>query len=215
MPFIATTNTVYQRYLNNKIKSITILRSPLSDNLMSVVKTAGGKDFVKALEKLPYDKLYHLRIEVGLDNGKKIIVEKSKAVIIITEDLTREANTESLKIDSVPDITLKTMMEKTKAKMGAKFYPYQAFTNNCEDFVLAILEANGMGDPKYKDFIKQDVKTLITTPYFRKLINTITDVGAIGTTRIAKGKNIFNRIRNPVQTIKEISKKPSIIYEFL
>jgi hypothetical protein len=215
MPFIATTNTVYQRYLNNKIKSITILRSPLSDNLMSAIKTAGGKDFVKALEKLPYDKLYHLRIEVGLDNGKKIIVEKSKAVIIITEDLTREANTESLKIGSVPDITLKTMMEKTKAKMGAKFYPYQAFTNNCEDFVLAILESNGMGDLKYKDFIKQDVKTLITTPYFRKIINTITDVGAIGATRIAKGKNIFNRIHNPVQTIKEISRNPSIIYEFL
>lgn len=215
MPFIATTNTVYQRYLNNKIKSITILRSPLTDELMSLVKTLGGKDFVKALNKLPYDKLYHLRIEVGLDNGKKIIIEKSKAVIIITEDLTREANTESMRVDSVPDITLKTMMEKTKAKMGAKFYPYQAFNNNCEDFILAILEANGMGDAKYKDFTKQDVKTLITTPSFRKLINTITDVGAYGTTRISKGANIINRIRNPVQTAREIVKRPSIFFEFL
>ncbi len=46
------------------------------------------------------------------------------------------------------------ILENTRKRMGDDFWTYQAGANNCQNFILNILEANGIHQAK--NFIKQD-----------------------------------------------------------
>ena len=214
--FIATTNTIYQRYANNKIKSVTIVRTPISKKILSLLKTLGGQKFKDRLNEMPYDTLFHLRMIAELDNGKKISIEKLDTIEIST-NAKIEMNSDTLDIN-VPsrDLTLQTLMENTKSKMGNKFYPYSGYNNNCQDFLINILSANDLNSPASTDFIKQDTKTLFrNNAFLRKTVNTITDISSVATRIGARTQNRINRALAPIQTVKEIAQRPSIIYDFL
>ena len=213
--YIATTNTILSRYENNKITDITLVRTPLGNVILSFLKTVGGEKFKKELEKLPYDKLFHLRMIVTLDNGKKLTIEKLDNISISTKS-TIETTAETLKVNKPLGMTLKELMENTKKQMGSKYFPYQGFTNNCQDFITNILSSNGLNTKETADFVKQDVKTLFRdNPFLRKLVNTITDVSSVVSRIEARKQNRINRILQPVQTVKEIVKKPQILFEFI
>jgi hypothetical protein len=83
-------------------------------------------------------------------------------------------------IKSIPvGITLDSMMNKTKQRMGSKFLSYQASSNNCQDFIVAILKANGIGTVKNIEFVKQNTKFLFQNlTGLRKLTNTVTTIGS-------------------------------------
>ena len=214
--YVATTNTVYQRHANNKIKNITIVRTPISKYIMKLVKTIGGEEFKKRLNEYPHDKLFHLRMIVELDNGKKLSIEKLDVIEINTNSKI-EPNSETINVPvSSTDLTLQTMMEKTKTRMGAKYFSYSAYNNNCGDFILNILSANDLNTPASTNFIKQDTKTLFrNNAFLRKTLNTITDISAVATRVGSRAQNRINRVLAPVQTVKEIAQRPNILFEFL
>ena len=55
------------------------------------------------------------------------------------------------------DISIQGLVENTKKKMGDKlFTSYNAKTNNCQNFILSVLQANGLNNPEAASFIKQD-----------------------------------------------------------
>jgi hypothetical protein len=61
--------------------------------------------------------------------------------------------------------------------MGSeKFFSYQSGSNNCQDFALSLLYANGIKDNSLNTFIKQDVSSIFANnPYLRRFTNNITD----------------------------------------
>ena len=64
--------------------------------------------------------------------------------------------------------------------MGDSFVRYSANQNNCQDFVLAVLESNGLMTPQLFDFVKQDTEAIFKNkPIIRKVVNTVTDLGAV------------------------------------
>jgi hypothetical protein len=71
-------------------------------------------------------------------------------------------------------------MENTKKKMGKKFIPYSAKSNNCQAFILSVLKANQMATPELETFVKQDTNALFEGDegFLRKFSNTVTDIGA-------------------------------------
>jgi len=215
MPLIATSNTIYRRYENNKIVGIEIVRNPISKYIVSLLKTIGGKKFQTELANLPYDKLFHLRMILTLDNGSKVSVEKLDTIEINTNS-KKPAVSDTLKLPPVGgELTFKTLMEKTKQKMGDKFYPYSA-SNNCQDFLLNILSANNLNTPESTAFIKQDTKSLFRdNAFLRKTVNTITNISSVATKIGARTQNQLNRIATPITTAKEIVQRPEIIFEFI
>jgi hypothetical protein len=80
--------------------------------------------------------------------------------------------------------------------MGDRFYPYSARDNNCQNFILSVLKASGIGGERDYAFIKQDTKSLFGDESFlRKLSNTVTDIGArfnvlMQGGKIRKGKGV-------------------------
>jgi hypothetical protein len=55
-------------------------------------------------------------------------------------------------ISSVPNKSLNDYIQTTKKAMGSKFFPYHPNTNNCQDFIKGVLQANGINDQKALDF---------------------------------------------------------------
>jgi hypothetical protein len=73
--------------------------------------------------------------------------------------------------------------------MGNSFGPYNAETNNCQDFITNIFKANGIGNESDFNFIKQDTKQIFSQlPEFSKVLGNIaTQAGAIFN-RLLKGE---------------------------
>jgi hypothetical protein len=57
-----------------------------------------------------------------------------------------------------------------------KFFTYQSTSNNCQDFAISLLIANGINDDSLNTFIKQDVRSIFANnAYLRRFVNNITD----------------------------------------
>jgi hypothetical protein len=57
-------------------------------------------------------------------------------------------------------LTIQQLMDNTAKKMGDKFIHYDALLNNCQSFLVGVLEGNGLMTPEYKSFILQDISKL-------------------------------------------------------
>jgi hypothetical protein len=89
-------------------------------------------------------------------------------------------------------------LEKTKDLMGDKFFDYKALDNNCQFFVSSILKSNGLNRGELSTFVLQDTRKLFEdNPKFRKIVNSITDTGAITSHIKQKAEEIATQ---PIQT---------------
>ena len=78
------------------------------------------------------------------------------------------------------DLTFKDLYRRTRERVGEKkFYGYQALKNNCQDFIVDVLDTI---DAKYdKDWVKQDMKSIIknSPSWFPSLANAVTDSASV------------------------------------
>ena len=115
-----------------------------------------------------------------LGNGQLIRVEKTEVITItLISDMPKS---DYKNVNYTPNgLTVDAMLNNTKAYMGGKFFTYQAFSNNCQDFVMSIFQANHI--PLSQDeinFIKQDVKgSFNNNSFLRKASNTATDIARV------------------------------------
>ena len=80
------------------------------------------------------------------------------------------------------DLTIRELLVKTKEFMGDKpFNSYDAFENNCQEFLVGIMKANNLDDETYIKFIKQDGKAVLKKlpKYKAKMSRLLTDIGAV------------------------------------
>ena len=84
---------------------------------------------------------------------------------------------ENIFVKFPPGLTINILLQNTWNKMGNSFLTYSAKGNNCQNFILAILQSNGLLNFRNELFTKQS-----TESYFfddpRKFWNTITDIGS-------------------------------------
>ena len=155
------------------IKGITIGRT----ELISALKIAG--EYITG-EKIPYDKFYHLFLIMNLANGQLLRVEKNHQITL--EIVSSFPNAELLTVNySKSNLTVDEMLNNTKLYMGGKFFLYQAFGNNCQDFVISVFNGNHINlNQQEIDFIKQDVKgSFNNNKLIRKISNTATDLARV------------------------------------
>jgi hypothetical protein len=120
-------------------------------------------EFGKINKKLGqhYDEIFHLALVVSIEiNGqlKNIVVEKEATINISTQYKTNE-NTQILFMPSLKNksLTLNKMLETTREKIGnEKYFSYNAFGNNCQNYIFNILYINNEIDQKMATFIFQD-----------------------------------------------------------
>jgi hypothetical protein len=171
---------IISKYGDKIITGITINRTPLGKPLMTALQIASGNTFSQKLQNTPYDKLFHLFMCVEFANGK-ITLEKNE--VINGEDgckLPKDTESKIIDSSSIPNgLSLTDALNKTKERMGGKFFVYSAKDNNCQDFLSSFLQANNIGNSNDISWIKQETKVLFEgNDRLRKIANTLTDIGA-------------------------------------
>jgi hypothetical protein len=169
---------------NEKITSIKLFRKPIS--LSSFAK------FIGALKGTPYDSLMHL----GLILNNKYLLDKQE--VIHFERSGVPSGSETLDVNVNKDITINELLEATRRKMGdSNFTSYSARRNNCQDFVMNVLSANGLNSPEYSQFIKQDLQQVFENlpSYSEQITDFVTGAQRVSE-RLVSGEGKADYIHN-------------------
>jgi hypothetical protein len=159
---------------------------------MKLVKNDVSKIIVKPLNTLSgqnFDKLFHLGVLVEI-NRHWLILEKNATINLNGRFSLKNRVQTPVKIPV--DLTLNKIFEKTRARMGDTFVRYSASQNNCQDFVLNVLESGNLMTPDLQSFVKQDTDALFKDkPVIRKIVNSVTDLGAVVDNAVDSASNMF------------------------
>lgn len=202
--YSAPSKEALDRFGDAQIQSIQIVRTPLQKALDFVLNKGSGGQFNRLKNTNDYDSFFHLTMYVTTDRGR-VSLEKN-AVVTIKEASARASNAEVMDVPQRPFPTINELVSKAQQHMGTrKYFLYNATHNNCQSYLWSLLEANGLGTPELHSFIVQDTKSIMqNSPFFRKLANSLTDLGAAVDPYIEMGKNYISNMP-AVQLVKGIS----------
>ena len=162
---------------NNLIKSIVVGRTPVNSAITMALNAVSQGQFQKNQDALNYDRLFHLFSEITLADNKQVRVEKNE-VITMTMGFKQDPDTERQDVAITNPISFRDLLGNARNKMKQKFFAYDSANNNCQDFIMALLQASGLGSQENFDFIKQNTKQLFEKiPRTRALAKQITNLG--------------------------------------
>ena len=174
--------TLLQKYGNEIISSASVRRAPVQGAIVGALNAVSLGSFNKELSKGDQNTLYHLQFYFSTQSGKNFVVEKNE-VINMDINPSTPAKTETSPIVALTsNLTIQQLMDNTQANMGAKMFGYSGKDNNCQDFIMGILNGNRIGDQANRTFTKQDTDHLFNSSngsnFLRKISNSVTDLGA-------------------------------------
>lgn len=161
---------------DNMITKMIIKRRPISDLFEKALNYSTFGQFEKAN---PYDKLFHLAVVLYLDNGRSYTLEKN-ATILISEPIEKpDTEYKDVNYPTENIINLNGLLERTRQRMGRKYFLYNPKSNNCQDFLLNVFDANNIGGVSEREFIKQDTRKIFNESpnYLKNMAKFITDMG--------------------------------------
>lgn len=160
---------------NDIIYSIKIIRTPINKLIENVLNVVSLGKFIK---NKSYDNLFHLSIIIN----NKILIEKNQS-INISLDIETNSKSEYYTINWFKtNISVNELLENTRLKIGNdKYFDYNSFNNNCQNFVINILRSNKILDNLAERFILQDITGLIENmPEYSKDLSTgLTDFASV------------------------------------
>jgi len=133
--FSVKVKAVLSKYGNEKIHTITIIRTPLNSMVKFAIETLSWN-------KIEYDKLFHLSL---IFNGN-ILIEKN-SIISMTVHPKISTESEVISFDFEVNSTINQFIQNALVYMGEqKFFTYSAYDNNCQHFILSLLQSNGIAN---------------------------------------------------------------------
>lgn len=169
-----------KKYQNNTIVKIVIDRSPLKATMEAMNALSLGQ-IKERMKNTPYDQLFHLRIDITFDNNNVIALEKTSQIAIYPNPILKEGAEQKV-VNRLPTgLTLNKLLDGAKRLLGADFLTYDAVDNNCQDFIIALLQGSNIGDNSDYEFVKQDTDLLFRNSMFdtgvRNVAKKFTDLG--------------------------------------
>ena len=150
-----------------------ILEMIISRNVLSSILTGSMKLISSQFrEKSASNKLYHLKLLIRTTHSN-VSLEKNEVITISPYQMNYGA--ENMYVHFPPGISINILLQNTRNEMGNSFLSYSARDNNCQNFVLSLLQANGLSNERNILFTKQSTTGLFSTE-MRKFTNTITDI---------------------------------------
>ena len=166
------------KYKDAKISNFVIRKNPIQSGVEKVLNFISQGKYNEIKQDYAYDTMYHLRLDFEID-GRIYMTEKT-ANIQFRNGMTTEED-EVYKINSDKVIPLLTAVENTYKKMGSNFFSYDAFTNNCQNYIMNFLSANGLLTSDAKNFIYQPVDDMVKKlpSYVKKFASGVTKIGSV------------------------------------
>lgn len=167
--------SVFNKYQNATIEKIMVNRAPVNSGVEKGLNFLSLGTYEKAKKSLGYDKMFHLSMVLFTNKGR-IAVQKNERISIATGG---SGGGESIDIAYPRRDTVGDFLGKAQKAMGDHhFFQYNAFENNCQDFIIGCLKANGVLSESARKFIKQDAETLLKKMpgYISKIAQAATDL---------------------------------------
>ncbi len=172
---------------NSPVVSMRVRRDPIQGAINFALNAVSAGQWNQAKQKYGYDKFFHLSLEVSIrisDSdavNKQYIIEKNE-VIQINPPRPYTNETESMPVPmGGKGATMNSLLNGSKQIQGDKFYSYNAFQNNCQDFIMSILQGSGFGNPSIFSFVKQPITEVIAElpSVTERFAKTVTDIGGV------------------------------------
>jgi hypothetical protein len=171
---------------NLPVVEMSVRRDPIQSLLNKALNVISLGRWDKLRKEYNYDELFHLGVEVTVrlsesnNYTRRYVIEKNE-VINVSPAKAYTDKTQTWRIPMSDSTTIDTLLANTKLIMGANFFPYDPFKNNCQDFIWSLLTANGYATPELKAIVKQPMEDLVSKlPGFTgKIAKAVTDVGAL------------------------------------
>lgn len=210
-------NKTLTDYGNLEIKQIKVFRRPIMSSIMNLMNAFTMGEAKKRLKQSPYDALYHLGCYIFLENNK--IVEADKQQTVKIRPFTKEdATNEYLMIVVNKKITLLEAMHNTIKYMGEnRFFEYDARKSNCQDWMVNVINANGLGNQENNNWIKQDTEFLFKKQnMFERFMKSSTDLVANAERMFLGGSIKLNANRSTSNDeLEQIANKLGFKVEFV
>jgi hypothetical protein len=210
-------------YGNNKIIGLKIMRTPIMGILNTVLNGISFGQWGKSLKNNNYDTLFHLALIADTDGGRQIVIEKNEQINISTSyNVSDKSESQIVDLKGL-NITVNELLEKTRNSVGDdKYYLYDGLSNNCQWYIRYILLSNGLYSEEAKSFLFQsmdEIKKEIQ-PYVGKIMNAVTNTGAIVAQLLGKGLKIHAvkvhkrvPIEEAIQHFQNITKSKKSFYK--
>ncbi|NBU34244.1 hypothetical protein EBZ38_10910 [bacterium] len=173
------------------VVGLTARRAPVNRFIEGFFTLLTQGKWDKAKKDIGYDKMFHLALQLTIrkpDGTTKESKIEKLSQLNFTDDVKPERGLEVMPVPMRGSIKVGDLIGKTEKLMGADFYKYDAFQNNCQMFVMNVLDANGLMTPEVKAFVYQPVDELLKQQpsWIHNFSRTVTNLGSI-TDRIFQG----------------------------
>lgn len=186
--FVTGVRNDYQPYVrklleqikDDKITACVIIRTPIEKavGMLANAITLGKMEQFK--KEMAFDDVFHLYIIVTLESGKLIRIEKNAEIDVKEVGGINEADDKNSYNVELRGMTVPELLDNTLKMMGdRKFFDYNPISNNCQDFILAVLKANGHNRQGINKFVKQNLTSLASklSDTTKKIMSGITTLG--------------------------------------
>ena len=164
---------------NALITSVNLNRDPVPFFVQGILES---------FSNVPYERLFHLRIDFQLDNGVSAIMEKNQSINISAGIPPPLEHGEQFRIGNIQPVTLNEFIKKTQDRMGVDAYFSYSTSNNCQIFVLNCLRANGVNNPLAENFLLQDASRIFKNhPNLRRFADAVVSVATKGEQLMGNG----------------------------
>ena len=151
-----------EQFGHQTITKAVLKRTPVSGLITGALNVFSMGKFGRRMK--PFDELFHLFIELRLEKGVEMRLEKNARITLSKAGSVDKEGTESDPIDATElpsGLNLDLIIDRTRNYMGDdKFFGYSAANNNCQDFIIAILTSNKIGNAANKTWVKQNTEKL-------------------------------------------------------
>jgi len=167
-----------EKVKDEPITSLVVVRTPIESWINKTLQLISGGNWENAVKSTGYDKLFHLSLWIN----NKYLLHKIETTTLANDTSPVKADSQTMVVNLGNRlITIGELVERTKTEMGPeKFTAYNPATENCQDFLIAVLKANKLLTQSLQNFIKQDAVAIFnkTPKWTEKIASFITDLGA-------------------------------------
>jgi hypothetical protein len=180
------------KYGTTQITTLKVRRAPIAKGLDTAFELISGGHWQEGKSAGGYDAMFHLSLIANND----LLVEKlSKIHLESPPDVV--TNSEFYPVQVPYPLTVNEMLDKTRAFMGdEKYFKYDPFTNNCQQFVKTILKVNDLLTPQLEAWVVQPVEEILAKnpDWLPDFSQTLTNVGALLGFGVSTRNGIHQRI---------------------
>jgi hypothetical protein len=176
---------IIRQYADEIATGAIVMRTPVSDLAKLGIKIISLGNFD--------NDIYHLFLEVYFESGKSLLIEKNAVINMVPAPKVRTGSAME-KVGNWHNISFQNLLDGARKVLGNKYFTYSASSNNCQDFIMAILRGSNLGTTENYKFIKQDTRSMFRDlKITKKIVKNVTRLGGI-VDRLINGVGIENKI---------------------